>query len=232
MRDEKSAREKAREREKERDEERSSNNYDEAQRKRRERWFEENFSMGEGGGGGGPQPSTSSPTSGSKFHSTHTTHGGRRSSAGSGPQFRSYKNQSQQQQQYYQQQQQGGRQQNQNQNQQNQYNQQRRNTTSGGSGSSSGNHNYRGSRSQSTPQTPGSDDTISHYKILNLEKDCGQGEIKKAYHKAALKFHPDKNKEEGASDMFRRVRLAFEVLGDTNGRKRYDADLRFARSYR
>ena len=82
------------------------------------------------------------------------------------------------------------------------------------------------------PGTPGSDRTVSHYAVLNLSPHCTQGEIKKAYHRMALRYHPDKNKEEGASDVFRRVRLAFEVLGEEGGRRRYDKEERFGRFYR
>ena len=41
----------------------------------------------------------------------------------------------------------------------------------------------------------------------------------------ARKYHPDKNKEEGASDKFRRIQLAWETLGNDSGRRRYDAEL-------
>ncbi|KAL7449004.1 hypothetical protein ACHAWC_001113 [Mediolabrus comicus] len=42
----------------------------------------------------------------------------------------------------------------------------------------------------------------------------------------ALKYHPDKNQEEGAADIFRRVKLAYEVLGDDSTRIAYDAERR------
>ena len=42
----------------------------------------------------------------------------------------------------------------------------------------------------------------------------------------ALKYHPDKNSEDGAADMFRRVKLAYEVLGNDNTQFAYDAKQR------
>ena len=42
----------------------------------------------------------------------------------------------------------------------------------------------------------------------------------------ALKYHPDKNSEDGAADMFRRVKLAYEVLGNDDTRFAYDAEQR------
>ncbi|KAL7498321.1 hypothetical protein ACHAWT_007649 [Skeletonema menzelii] len=65
-----------------------------------------------------------------------------------------------------------------------------------------------------------------HYTVLNLSATASSAEIKKAYHKMALKYHPDKNQEEGAADIFRRVKLAYEVLGDDSTRIAYDAERR------
>ena len=65
-----------------------------------------------------------------------------------------------------------------------------------------------------------------HYEVLGLSATASSAEIKKAYHKMALKYHPDKNQEEGAADVFRRVKLAYEVLGDDSTRIAYDAERR------
>lgn len=45
----------------------------------------------------------------------------------------------------------------------------------------------------------------------------------------ALKYHPDKNSEEGAADIFRRVKQAYEVLGNDQTRITYDAERRRGR---
>jgi tetratricopeptide (TPR) repeat protein len=65
-----------------------------------------------------------------------------------------------------------------------------------------------------------------HYEVLGLSATASSAEIKKSYHKMALKYHPDKNQEEGAADIFRRVKLAYEVLGDDSTRIAYDAERR------
>ncbi|KAL9189026.1 hypothetical protein ACHAXT_011516 [Thalassiosira profunda] len=65
-----------------------------------------------------------------------------------------------------------------------------------------------------------------HYATLGLAPAASSAEIKKAYHKMALKYHPDKNAEEGAADIFRRVKLAYEVLGNDGTRISYDAQRR------
>ena len=78
--------------------------------------------------------------------------------------------------------------------------------------------------------SPRADTEADHYKILNLAQNASEDDIKKAFRKLALKYHPDKNKEEGAIDNFRRVKLAHEILGDPVKRRNYDAELRRSRS--
>lgn len=62
------------------------------------------------------------------------------------------------------------------------------------------------------------------YKILNVPKSATLSEIKKAYRKLALKWHPDKNPEnpQEASRRFREISEAYEVLSDSKKRKMYD----------
>jgi tetratricopeptide (TPR) repeat protein len=69
-------------------------------------------------------------------------------------------------------------------------------------------------------------DASDHYQVLGLTHGATSAEIKKGYHKAALKYHPDKNSDEGAADMFRRIKLAYEVLGNDQSRMSYDAHRR------
>jgi DnaJ-class molecular chaperone len=62
----------------------------------------------------------------------------------------------------------------------------------------------------------------SLYEILGIEKSSNQEEIKTAYHKLALQWHPDKNKELGATKKFQEINYAYEVLSDPEKRKKYD----------
>jgi DnaJ-class molecular chaperone len=56
-------------------------------------------------------------------------------------------------------------------------------------------------------------------------------EIKKAYRKMALKYHPDKNQAAGAADVFRRVTEAYEVLMDASSRRKYDSEQSWGRRW-
>ncbi|RZC37254.1 DnaJ and/or CTDII domain containing protein [Asbolus verrucosus] len=62
-----------------------------------------------------------------------------------------------------------------------------------------------------------------YYKILGISKDAPDDEIKKAYRKLALKYHPDKNKSPEAEEKFKEVAEAYEVLSDKKKRDVYDA---------
>ncbi|KAL5230627.1 hypothetical protein ABZP36_029403 [Zizania latifolia] len=59
------------------------------------------------------------------------------------------------------------------------------------------------------------------YKILGISKTASAAEIKRAYKKLALQWHPDKNVDK-AENMFREIAAAYEVLGDEDKRVRYD----------
>ncbi|PAA54289.1 hypothetical protein BOX15_Mlig016115g2 [Macrostomum lignano] len=61
-----------------------------------------------------------------------------------------------------------------------------------------------------------------YYKILGISRSATDDEIKKAYRKMALKYHPDKNKSPNAEDMFKQAAEAYEVLSDPNKRTIYD----------
>ncbi|CDS03519.1 hypothetical protein LRAMOSA00921 [Lichtheimia ramosa] len=62
-----------------------------------------------------------------------------------------------------------------------------------------------------------------YYKVLSLEKDCTEVQIKKSYRKLALQFHPDKNSAPGADEAFKLISKAFTVLSDPQKRAVHDA---------
>jgi curved DNA-binding protein len=63
-----------------------------------------------------------------------------------------------------------------------------------------------------------------YYKILGVDKKASQDEIKKAYRKLAVKYHPDKNQgSKEAEERFKEIAEAYEVLGDIEKRNKYDS---------
>ncbi|GFP41541.1 molecular chaperone DnaJ [Candidatus Hakubella thermalkaliphila] len=67
-----------------------------------------------------------------------------------------------------------------------------------------------------------------YYKILGVDKNASQEEIKKAYRKLAQKYHPDVNpNNKSAEEKFKEVSEAYSVLGDEEKRKQYDNRLRY-----
>jgi curved DNA-binding protein len=62
-----------------------------------------------------------------------------------------------------------------------------------------------------------------YYNTLGVQKGATQGEIQKAFHKLAKKYHPDLNSAPEAEDRFKEINEAYEVLGDKEKRAAYDS---------
>ena len=65
-------------------------------------------------------------------------------------------------------------------------------------------------------------DKRDYYEVLGVERGASADDIKRNYRQAALKYHPDRNKEPRAEERFKEASEAYEVLSDPQKRQRYD----------
>ena len=64
---------------------------------------------------------------------------------------------------------------------------------------------------------------MSYYEILGVEKTASQDEIKQAYRKLAMKYHPDRNQgDKAAEEKFKEIQVAYDTLSDSGKRASYD----------
>ena len=62
-----------------------------------------------------------------------------------------------------------------------------------------------------------------YYEVLGVDRGVGEGDLKKAYRKAALAYHPDRNPDDPvAEEKFKEVSEAYAVLSDPDKRARFD----------
>ena len=61
-----------------------------------------------------------------------------------------------------------------------------------------------------------------YYEILGVEKDASDSDLRRAYKKLALQFHPDKNRAPGSTEAFKAIGNSFAVLSNPEKRKKYD----------
>ena len=66
-------------------------------------------------------------------------------------------------------------------------------------------------------------DKRDYYEVLGVSRDATPDDLKKAYRKLAVKFHPDKNPgDKTAEDKFKEVSEAYDILNDADKRAAYD----------
>jgi len=70
----------------------------------------------------------------------------------------------------------------------------------------------------------GDTDFVDYYQVLGIDRDASQEEVKKAFRRLAMRYHPDRNPQatRQAEERFKQINEAYEVLGHEQKRRQYD----------
>lgn len=72
---------------------------------------------------------------------------------------------------------------------------------------------------------------INYYDVLNVSNNASRKEIKKAYKRESIKWHPDKNSSPGATERMILINEAWLILSDIEARSKYDTELELYNSF-
>ena len=60
------------------------------------------------------------------------------------------------------------------------------------------------------------------YDTLGISREASDNDIKSAYRKLAMKYHPDRNKAKNAAEIFKQIQNAYQTLSDLKAKSKYD----------
>jgi|UniRef100_A0A6C0DXG5 DnaJ-class molecular chaperone len=71
----------------------------------------------------------------------------------------------------------------------------------------------------------------THYEILGVSSDAGEGEIKKAYRQLSLQYHPDRNPDPSVQEKYKLINDAYDVLSDPQQKEKYDHEQKYGEGF-
>lgn len=75
------------------------------------------------------------------------------------------------------------------------------------------------------------EEELNLYELLEIDMESSEQEIKKAWKKLALKYHPDKNQNKNTNEKFLKISNAYEILSNSESKKKYDNELKFKNKF-